>query len=74
MKGNENMIVNFINKLTGMRKILDNILEISISCILMSTCVRQQPDSKEIKRILVTKKKQSFTQQRMFLFQYNKLS
>lgn len=57
MKMNENMIVNFINKVTSMRKILVNIFETSMLYILMSTCAHQQPDSKEIKRILVTKKK-----------------
>lgn len=74
MKRNENMIVNFVNKVTDMRKLLLNIFETSISYILMSTCAHQQPDSKEIKRIILTNKKQSFTQQRVFLFQQNKLS
>jgi len=63
------MIVSFINKVTGSRKILVNIFETSTSYILMSTCPHQQPDSKEIKRILLTRRKQSFTQQRLSLFQ-----
>lgn len=63
------MIVNFVDNVTGLRKILVNIFETSISYILMSTFPHQQPDSKKIKRILLTRRIQSFTQQRPSLFQ-----